>query len=158
MFSVRQYQESDHDAVWNLHNLALHAVKAHVGNGPWDDDLHNIDTIYAKNKGVFLVLIQNDTIFAMGALKKLSDSEAQITRMRVHPNHQKRGLGQIILTALEGKARELGYQMLRLDTTTKQIAAQALYKKNGYVLTGHKELWSFEVISYQKTITQADIC
>ena len=39
---IRAYAPEDYDAVWALHNLALDAVDAHGGNGPWDDDLHRV--------------------------------------------------------------------------------------------------------------------
>lgn len=152
MFSVRRYRASDHDAVWELHNLALHQVGAHAGNGQWDDDLHNIDTVYTGDGGEFLVGTESGLIIAMGALKKLAAKHAEITRMRIHPDHQRQGLGQIILTALEQRAHELGYQMLQLQTTAKQVAAQGLYEKNGYTATGKSRFDPFVVISYQKAL------
>jgi len=152
MFSVRRYRASDYDAVWELHNLALHQVGAHVGNGQWDDDLHNIDAVYTNDGGEFLVGTEGDTIIAMGALKKSSQTHAEITRMRIHPDHQRQGLGQVILTVLEQKARKLGYKVLQLQTTTKQVAAQALYKKNRYNEIGKSRYDQFVVISYKKVL------
>ena len=152
MFSVRRYRASDYEAVWDLHNLALHQVGAHVSNGQWDNDLHDIETVYCDDGGEFLVGTENDLIIAMGALKRLSDTRAEITRMRVHPDHQCRGLGQVILTALEATTRRLGYKVLHLQTTTKQKAAQGLYKKNGYRITGKGKFDPFMVISYQKVL------
>ena len=49
MLSISRYEPSDYEAVWDLHNLALHHVGAHVGNGEWDNDLHDIDTVYFHN-------------------------------------------------------------------------------------------------------------
>ena len=152
MFNVRQYEPSDYQAVWDLHNLALRQVGAHPGKGRWDDDLHDIDNIYCCGSGEFLVGTENDLIIAMGALKKSSATHAEITRMRIHPDHQRQGLGQAILTALEATARKLGYKVLQLQTTTKQVAAQGLYEKNGYTATGKSRFDPFVVISYQKAL------
>ena len=152
MFNVRRYEPSDHDAVWELHNLALHQVGAHAGNGKWDDDLHDIDAVYIDDGGEFLVGTENDLVIAMGALKRLSDTNAEITRMRIHPNHQRQGLGQVILTALEEAARKLEYEVLQLQTTTKQTAAQGLYERNGYTATGNSRYDQFVVISYRKAL------
>ncbi len=55
MFKIRRYKNSDHDEVWSLHNLALKKVGAHPGNGPWDDDLHHISSVYINRGGEFLV-------------------------------------------------------------------------------------------------------
>ncbi len=154
MFNIRRYEPSDYQAVWDLHNLALHHIGAHVGNGEWDDDLHNIDAVYSQNGGDFLVGTEDDVIIAMGALKRNSDTHAEIKRMRVHPKHQKRGLGQFILSALEEAAYLLGYKVLELRTTTIQKAAQVLYERNGYTKTGRSEFDPFVVISYQKVLSE----
>jgi len=157
MFSIRRYEPSDYAAVWDLHNLALHHVGAHLGNGEWDDDLHDIDTVYSHNGGEFLVGTENDMVIAMGALKRSTDTHAEIKRMRVHPDHQKKGLGQVILNALEDKAHKLGYLVLQLKTTTVQKAAQGLYEKHGYTETGKSKFDPFIVVSYQKVLnSQAD--
>ncbi|HEX4204590.1 MAG TPA: GNAT family N-acetyltransferase [Ktedonobacteraceae bacterium] len=129
---IRQYQQEDHDAVWALHNLALQKTGAHLGNGHWDDDLHRIEQVYLKNQGEFLVGVCGDRIIAMGALRKTTHERAEMKRIRVHPDFQGHGFGQMILEALEARAVTLGYSALHLDTSTLQIAAQHLYRKNGY--------------------------
>lgn len=152
MFEIRQYREADHDAVWHLHNLALNLVGAHAGNGPWDDDLHHIETVYLQHGGEFLVGVLDGSIVAMGALKRADAKRAEIKRMRVHPDHQRRGYGRAILQALEARARQLGYTTLGLDTTTVQVAAQAFYTQNGYVQVGLTRYGPFDVLLYQKEL------
>lgn len=46
IMKIRKYSLEDQDAVWNLHNSALISTGAHAGNGPWDDDLNNIEETY----------------------------------------------------------------------------------------------------------------
>lgn len=149
---VRRYRAADHGAVWAVHNAALNAVGAHVGNGPWDDDLHHIDEVYLQDRGEFLVGECEGEVVAMGALRRVSAEEAKVTRMRVRPDRQRRGFGQAILERLEARAAELGYRRLSLETTVGQVAAQALYRKNGYVETGRAQMHGFDVILYQKTL------
>lgn len=43
---IRRYRSADHDAFWELHNVALLHTGAHAGNGPWDDDLHRVEAEY----------------------------------------------------------------------------------------------------------------
>ena len=149
---IRGYQDGDHDAVWNLHNLALNEVGAHAGNGPWDDDLHAIRRVYLDSQGEFLVGLADDEIVAMGALRRTDTGRAQITRMRVHPRSQRRGFGHLILERLEDRARELGYDTLHLDTTVEQDAAQAFYRAHGYRETGRTRLGPFRVILFEKRL------
>ena len=105
-----------------------------------------------KNNGEFLVGILNNKLVAMGALKKISKDIAEIKRMRVHPNFQRRDFGQLILNRLEEKARKLGYKTLQLDTTIKQTAGQNFYQKNGYLKVKRGLLGGFETIYYKKDL------
>ncbi|MFW6162453.1 MAG: GNAT family N-acetyltransferase [Planctomycetota bacterium] len=150
--TVRRYRAADHDAVWAVHNLALHQVGAHVGNGPWDDDLHHIEEVYFANGGEFLVGECDGRVVAMGALRRVSDAVAKVTRMRVHPAWQRRGFGAAILRRLERRGAELGYRKLVLETTVGQTAAQALYRNRGFVEVGHTRLHGFDVILFEKTL------
>lgn len=152
MLTIRRYQDADHDAVWLLHNVALAAVGAHAGNGPWDDDLHHVDAVYLRRRGEFLVGVYDEQVVAMGELKQTSEERAEIKRMRVHPDFQRRGFGQAILQALESRARELGYRVLHLDTTARQIAAQRLYLKNGFHETGRTVIVGFDCILMEKRL------
>jgi GNAT superfamily N-acetyltransferase len=152
MLQIRRYTSEDHGAVWNLHNIALWQVGAHAGNGPWDNDLHNIEEAYLNNGGEFLVGVLDGQIVAMGALKRISEEKAEVKRMRVHPDHQRRGFGQQILYALEARAKELGYRTLALDTAVIQTAAQQLYLKNGFQETGRTVLVGFDAILFEKQL------
>ena len=152
MMRIRPYKVSDFDEVWALHNLALQDVGAHVGNGPWDDDLKKIDEVYQNNGGCFLVGIVEGRIVAIGALKRTDAECAEIKRMRVHPNFQRRGFGSAVLERLEAEARQLGYGTLHLDTTTRQTAAQRLYTKYGYYETGRTVVAGFDTILFEKKV------
>jgi GNAT superfamily N-acetyltransferase len=122
--------------------LALEPIGIYITHGPWDEDLYQIDAAYLKSGGEFLVGTLDGRIVAMGAIRKTSADQAEVKRMRVHPDFQRRGFGQAILDALEAKARDLGYKMIHLDTSTIQTAAQRFYAKNGYVETGReKRAW-----------------
>lgn len=147
---IRRYQPVDQPAVWQLHDLALHSANAHAGDGPWDQDLHQIEDVYLQNGGEFLVGFCDGRLVAMGALKRTTAELAEVKRMRVDPAVQRRGFGQAILSALELRAVQLGYKSLRLDTTVQQKAAQGLYEKNGFVEVGRAWKGSFQCIVYEK--------
>jgi ribosomal protein S18 acetylase RimI-like enzyme len=130
--------------------LALDAVGANAGSGPWNDDLHHIEEVYLGEGGEFLVVEHHGQIVGMGALRKTDAQHAEIKRMRVHPRHWRRGLGQALLRKLEERAGQLGYRRLRLDTTIEMTAAQQLYRKNGYREAGRGRLGKFEVLYFEK--------
>jgi ribosomal protein S18 acetylase RimI-like enzyme len=152
MLEIRSYYPSDHDDVWNLHVLGLQHVGAYVGHGPWDNDLDIIEYVYLHNRGEFLIGLYEGRIVAMGAFRKTSNELAEIKRMRVHPDFQGRGFGQIILDELEARALAMGYTKLHLDTSVVQIAAQKLYLKNGFQETGREIHRGLECILFEKSI------
>ena len=149
---IRRYRDQDHDAVWALHNLALHDTGAHAGNGPWDEDLHQITAVYIADRGEFLVGVLDGEIVAIGGLCRAGVGKAEIKRMRVDPRFQRRGFGRLVLERLERRARELDYRTLALDTTVGQTAAQAFYQDHGYAEIGRTTFGPFDVILFEKEL------
>jgi len=155
---VRPYQPSDAKEVWTLHNLALQAAGAHAGEGPWDDDLKNIEAAYLKAQGAFLVALIDGKIVGMGAFRPIDSCTVEIKRMRVHPAYQRQGIGTAILQQVEARARRRGYRKFTLDTTVQQNAAQKFYEKCGYHRRGRGERGGFECILYDKEIDEGGDC
>lgn len=150
MLVVRQFREADAPAVMAL--LALHEVGAHAGNGAWDADLSVIADAYLGAGGDFLVAEVEGELVAMGALRRVSASSAEVKRMRVHPRWQGHGFGRELLERLEERARELGFTALRLDTTVQQHAARTLYERAGYRMVGTGHEHGFTVVRYEKRL------
>jgi GNAT superfamily N-acetyltransferase len=126
---IRRCLPSDQSSIWDLHVAALEAVGARAPEAAarfLDADLSKIDEVYLKSGGEFLVGVLRDQIVAMGALKRLGTSVAEITRMRVHPTYWRQGYGEATLHRLESAAKELSYSELWLDTLPIQTAAQTL--------------------------------
>jgi ketosteroid isomerase-like protein/GNAT superfamily N-acetyltransferase len=67
-----------------------------------------------------------------GAVWALGDDAVEIKRMYVRPEARGRGLGWLILAALESEAERRGYAVLRLETGDFQPEALALYRAAGY--------------------------
>lgn len=140
--SVRRYQPEDESAVRRLHAAAMRDAGAFVEDAD-DPDLDDVEETYLDD-GEFLVGTLDGAVVAMGALRPLDggiealfddipDAAAELKRMRVAPDHQRRGFGQRIYDELEIRAREAGFRELVLDTTPTQTAAQRFYEANGFV-------------------------
>jgi GNAT superfamily N-acetyltransferase len=149
---IRRYEPGDKRAIRRLHDDALNEVGAHLGSGSWDDDLDEIESVYLEQGGEFLVGVLDGEIVAMGALMWISPQKAELKRMRVRPELQGRGYGQVMLDTLHRCASELGYSTLRLDTTVQQRAAQSLYLKNGYSEVGRTVVGPFDCLVYEREI------
>jgi GNAT superfamily N-acetyltransferase len=152
LLHIRRYESSDRGAVRRLHDDALNEVGAHLGSGPWDEDLDEIEDVYLGSGGEFLVGVLDGEVVAMGALKRLSPDAAEIKRMRVRPGLQGRGYGQALLDALHRRAAELGYSTLHLDTTVQQRVARGLYLKNGYREVGRGSVGPSWCVFYERGI------
>lgn len=135
-----------------LHDEALYDVGAHLGEGPWDEDLDRIEEEYLHGGGEFLVGEMGGRVVAMGALKRDSSEQAELKRMRVEPALQRQGMGRSMLAALEERAREIGYSALYLDTTVQQTGARRLYASNGYRETGRGRIGPFDCVFYEKEL------
>ena len=147
---IRRYEPSDKHDIRRLHDDALNEVGAHLGSGPWDEDLDDVPAVYLESGGEFLVGVLDGEIVAMGALMRVSPEAAEVKRMRVRPGLQGRGYGQILLDTLHARAAELGYCRLRLDTTVQQRAARHLYIKNGYREAGRGRVGPFDCVFYER--------
>ncbi len=152
MFTLRRYKPADLEAVAYLHVYAIQQAGAYLGRGPWDDDVYAIEEAYLNNQGAFLIGEWDGVFVAMGAFRRTSRERAEIKRMRVHPDYQGRGFGQLILNELETSARAMGYKTLHLDTSVVQVPAQKLYEKNGFREVDRAMYHHLEVILYEKQL------
>lgn len=83
--------------------------------------------------GAFLVgFDRRDRPVCCGGIKWLSDDACEIKRMYVVPPARGRGVGRVLLEALEDAARKLGYRKVRLDTGPRQPRAERMYRLAGY--------------------------
>lgn len=166
---IRRYRPGDVERIRELNVVAMRAVGACVEGAP-DPDLRDVEGTYLDGGGEFLVGELDGRVVAMGAFHPaegyvtdfvgdLPEGTAEITRMRVDPDHQRRGYGQRIYDELERRAVAAGYGHLVLDTTARQVGAQRLYETNGFTEV-HRERVDFgetvlEMIFYLKTLDEA---
>lgn len=155
---IRSYHQRDKEKVKDLYKRA--SIQSEIGyrEGEWYTDLEDIEDFYF-NGGDFLVGIIDGLIVAIVGLQKITETEAHVRRMRVHPEQRRKGYAQQLLNELEIRAKKYGFTELRLRTSTQQKMAQALYEKNGYKkMKTEKEYYAegggntFEVIWYRKEL------
>jgi ribosomal protein S18 acetylase RimI-like enzyme len=152
---LRRYRWSDLDAVWALHRRCLAQVGIIAGDGVYyEDDMPRINEVYLADRGEFLVgEVDGGSIVAMGALRRVDDETAEVCRLRVHPDCQRRGYATRVLEALEESAARLGYTWLRGDTTLSQGAALELYRKFGWREVRREQQGGLVVVYGEKPVT-----
>ncbi len=90
---------------------------------------------FAPPDGIFLVGEVEGVAVACGGVRRCDDAPpgvGEIKRMFVEPAYRGRGLGRVLLAALEAEARRLGYRGLWLETGTAQPEALQLYETAGW--------------------------
>ena len=82
--------------------------------------------------GCFLVARLDGRPVGCGAVRKLDETTAEIKRMWIDPSVRGRGVGRRLLSGLEAAAENLGYRLVRLDTSRYLPEALGLYRSSGY--------------------------
>jgi len=67
--------------------------------------------------------------------------EGHITNIAVHPEYRRTGVGNALLEALVSEARRRGIKALTLEVRDTNYAAQALYKKHGFIPEGRRKAY-----------------
>jgi len=77
------------------------------------------------------------TLIGLGCFWAILE-EAHITLLGVHPDYQRRGLGQLLLEALLRKAQLRGLEWATLEVRASNQAALSLYQKFGFQEAGRR--------------------
>lgn len=131
-FVIRDYKPTDHEAVVVLNRYGLAAAGVPEDADIYSGDLDGAGEGYLGGRSAMLVGEVKGAIVAMGGLREIDDTDCEILRMRVRPEHQGRGFGRAILEALEARARRLDYTRAVLVTGPDQHPAIDLYSASGY--------------------------
>lgn len=82
---------------------------------------------------VFFVTRYENAPAGCGGIQLFGTEYGELKRMYVRPGYRGLGLGQLMLSRLEGYAREHDIAVVRLETGIHQEAAIRLYERWGYV-------------------------
>lgn len=85
-------------------------------------------------RGFVHVMIESERIIAVLVIWPLDDA-LYIDNVAVHPDHQRRGIADTLLTFAEQQARGAGFHLLRLVTNEKMVYNQAYYLRHGFAET-----------------------
>lgn len=114
-------------------------------NAEWIEDLHFLEEsdklmvahpeIYTQNGNHVFSAHIGDEVAGAVALKKHQDGQYELTKMAVDSTYRGRGIGQVLMTAIETYAKDtLGLKRLFLLSNTGNAAALRLYARNGWTV------------------------
>jgi putative acetyltransferase len=117
--------------------VATHLAVMHAQSPQQSVHALEIDGLQGDDVRFWSVWV-DDELVGCGALKRLSDTEAEIKSMHVQQQWRGKGLAQAILRHLEAQARRDGVERLSLETGSQDTfePARRLYASFGYVECG----------------------
>ena len=136
--TIHRYRDADQAEVVRLNAYGLAAAGLTPSSDVHTGDLDGA-TAYRNGRAALLVGDLDGRVVAVGAVRPVSETTCEITRMRVDPAAQGRGFGKRMLTALEEEAVRLGYAEAVLLTGEDQHPAIDMYEAAGYVVVAREE-------------------
>lgn len=104
-----------------------------LGFQGFEAELAGLPGAYVSPAGALLLAEQEGQVVGCVALRPLEPpSVAELKRLFVRPAGRGRGTGAALTNAILARAREAGYERVRLDTLPSMGQAQALYRQLGF--------------------------
>lgn len=119
------------DAV-NLFNEYANSLNISLDFQNFAEELNLINSMYGSPDGCLLLVYDNAEAIACAAYRKIGEGVCELKRMYIKPEFRGQGIGQQLLSLLSDKAKQNGYNTMRLDTLDTMLPALSLYQKNGF--------------------------
>jgi ribosomal protein S18 acetylase RimI-like enzyme len=100
---------------------------------PWNQPRGSEQDELEQSSTHLMVVDDRQAVIGIGRLHFNTISEAQIRYMAIAAEQQRKGIGTLLLQALEDRASELGAACIVLDSREQALG---FYRKQGYELEG----------------------
>jgi len=100
---------------------------------PWNQPRGSEQDELEQSSNHLMMVDDRQAVIGVGRLHFNTISEAQIRYMAIATEQQRKGVGTLLLRALEGKASQLGAARIVLDAREQALG---FYRKYGYELEG----------------------
>ncbi len=148
-----RYCDDYREAMLALHRSALVGIPLGLSQQDDEADLVAIEQVYLRG-GEFLLGFIDERLVAMGGFKRLTDTSAELRRMRIERELQGRGYGTQLLRELERLAFQSGIRTLCLDAARRRPLTLEFYRKHGYQEIGRGFYGEVETVQFSKTLDE----
>ena len=98
----------------------------------FDQELLVIPTRYGPPQGELWLIQDGDQWVGCAALKQLDEHTCELKRMYIQPTYRGRGLADQLMEQALTTGRDLGYQIMKLDSLRRLTPALKLYQRFGF--------------------------
>jgi putative acetyltransferase len=132
-YRLRPATSEDGQAVRSVVSAVLREFGFTPDPGATDADLTDIESSYLRPGGSFDVLLnQAGEVVGTVGLYPLGDGRCELRKMYLTAACRRRGLGKRLLAHALGRARELGFRRVELETASSLVMAGQLYESFGF--------------------------
>ncbi len=135
-----------------LHRSAVEGFTLGISQEQDEADLAAVEQVYLREGGEFLIGLLGERLIAMGGFKRLSQTSAELRRMRINRELQGKGYGTQLLRELEQGAIHSGIRTLCLETARRRPLTLEFYRKHGYQETGQGFYGAVETVQFSKVL------
>ena len=122
----------DLKSVRNLFEEYARSLGFDLGFQDFAVELQNLPGGYAPPQGCILLAKRDERIVGCVALRKLEENICEMKRLYVVPEARGDDIGRRLAEEVILRAKEIGYQRMRLDTLSSMHAANRLYSFLGF--------------------------
>jgi len=129
----RAETEADFEAARRLFRAYAEALEIDLDFQDFEEELAALPGPYAPPEGTILLAEVDGEPVGVVAVQPLAENGVcEMKRLYVAPEYRNQGLGRALGRAILNAARELGYDVMRLDTLASMTAARSLYHSLGF--------------------------
>jgi ribosomal protein S18 acetylase RimI-like enzyme len=123
---LRSYEPGDREALvalWSICELTR----------PWNNPHRDIDRKLARD-GDNLLVLEEDNQLIGSVMVGYEGHRGWVNYLAVHPDHQRQGLGRLLMNEAERRLRDLGCAKVNLQVRASNETAREFYRQIGYTV------------------------
>jgi len=125
--------DEDLDAARRLFRAYVESLDFDLDFQDFEVELETLPGPYAPPDGTILLAEADGEAVGVVAVQPLDDEGAcEMKRLYVDPDFRNQGIGRALAVGIIEAARDLDYEVMRLDTVASMTAARRLYRSLGF--------------------------
>ena len=147
-----RYHHEYQEPMLALHRSAIEGFTLGISQQRDEADLKDIEEVYLRAGGEFLLGFVGEKLMAMGGFKRLTESLAELRRMRIARDLQGHGHGTVLLQELEQRAFRAGIRTLCLSAARRRPLTLRFYRKHGYQESGSGRYGAVRTVRFTRAL------